>query len=324
MKIRDSLLKKIFIFIFGASLLGIAIINLFIYPSFTKMLIANTEAEALTIGQHLARIVFTGNLQAGNLLSQQTLSDIEQAAREFNLYKLKVFDARGETLFSTDPGDIGAINGKDYFHSVVARGKTFTKIVDRGADTLEEQKMPVDVVETYVPHMRSGTFIGALEVYLDMTEKNRILQNTLMTCNIVSIGLTVLFSAVIMATLVQLDKSINERNTTNEYLEKSNGRLYREVEIRKQIQMDKENLIERLQSSLEKVKQLRGFLPICASCKKIRDDNGYWNQIELYIRDHSEAEFSHGICPECANAHYSEFYKNTDSSLVTPPGAGPG
>lgn len=49
----------------------------------------------------------------------------------------------------------------------------------------------------------------------------------------------------------------------------------------------------------EKIKLLSGFLPICASCKKIRDDAGYWHQIESYIRDHSEAEFSHGICPDC-------------------------
>jgi nitrogen fixation/metabolism regulation signal transduction histidine kinase len=56
----------------------------------------------------------------------------------------------------------------------------------------------------------------------------------------------------------------------------------------------------------QKVKTLSGFLPICASCKNIRDDNGYWNQIEEYIRDHSEAEFSHGICPDCAKKLYPE------------------
>lgn len=60
------------------------------------------------------------------------------------------------------------------------------------------------------------------------------------------------------------------------------------------------------------VKTLRGLLPICASCKQIRDDRGYWHQIESYIRDHSEAEFSHGICPKCAERLYPEHnpYKN--------------
>jgi len=58
----------------------------------------------------------------------------------------------------------------------------------------------------------------------------------------------------------------------------------------------------------DQVKILSGFLPICASCKKIRDDQGYWNQIEAYIVDHSEAEFSHGICPDCSQELYPEIY----------------
>ena len=70
------------------------------------------------------------------------------------------------------------------------------------------------------------------------------------------------------------------------------------------------NTIETLEGALSKVKLLSGFLPICASCKNIRDDKGYWNQIESYIRDHSEAEFSHGICPECAKKLYPELNLN--------------
>lgn len=69
----------------------------------------------------------------------------------------------------------------------------------------------------------------------------------------------------------------------------------------------KSEAIARLNKALEEVKTLSGFLPICASCKKIRDDRGYWNQIETYISDHSEAEFSHGICPECCKKLYPEF-----------------
>ena len=63
-----------------------------------------------------------------------------------------------------------------------------------------------------------------------------------------------------------------------------------------------------LKEALSQVKILSGFLPICSSCKKIRDDKGYWNQIETYIGNHSEAEFTHGICPNCAEKHYPEFY----------------
>ncbi|OKY75519.1 MAG: hypothetical protein BM485_07220 [Desulfobulbaceae bacterium DB1] len=63
---------------------------------------------------------------------------------------------------------------------------------------------------------------------------------------------------------------------------------------------------EKLEEALERVKLLSGLLPICASCKKIRDDKGYWKQIESYIRDHSEARFSHGICPECLKRFYPD------------------
>ena len=76
----------------------------------------------------------------------------------------------------------------------------------------------------------------------------------------------------------------------------------------KQTDEEKSKVIKELQTALERVKTLSGMLPICASCKKIRDDQGYWNQIEAYIAKHSEAEFSHGICPECARKLYPEYF----------------
>ena len=75
-----------------------------------------------------------------------------------------------------------------------------------------------------------------------------------------------------------------------------------------QLFLEREKLIQELQDALAKIKALRGLIPICASCKKIRDDKGYWGQIEVYIRDHSEAEFTHGICPECLKKLYPGRY----------------
>jgi hypothetical protein len=65
-----------------------------------------------------------------------------------------------------------------------------------------------------------------------------------------------------------------------------------------------------LQNALSEIKQLSGLLPICASCKKIRNDRGYWEHIEGYIKEHSEAEFSHGICPDCAKKLYPDIYED--------------
>jgi len=64
-----------------------------------------------------------------------------------------------------------------------------------------------------------------------------------------------------------------------------------------------------LKEALDTINTLHGIIPICSNCKKIRDDKGSWSQIEAYIGKHSEAQFSHGICPECARKLYPEFYK---------------
>jgi PAS domain S-box-containing protein len=84
---------------------------------------------------------------------------------------------------------------------------------------------------------------------------------------------------------------------------------FQDISDRKLAEDAKAELIEELQAALEEVNLLSGFLPICASCKKIRDDKGYWNQIESYIRTHSGVEFSHGICPDCAKQLYPDYYK---------------
>jgi len=78
---------------------------------------------------------------------------------------------------------------------------------------------------------------------------------------------------------------------------------------RREMEEEKEQLLKDLQNALARVKQLSGMLPICSFCKKIRDDKGYWTQLEEYISEHSEAEFTHGLCAECADTHYREFLK---------------
>ena len=73
---------------------------------------------------------------------------------------------------------------------------------------------------------------------------------------------------------------------------------------------ERDRVIVQLKETLARVKKLSGLLPICAGCKKIRDDKGYWNQIELYLKEHSDAIMSHGICPECAKKYYPDLNLN--------------
>ena len=82
--------------------------------------------------------------------------------------------------------------------------------------------------------------------------------------------------------------------------------VIRDITERTRIEAEKERLIHDLQQALSEVKTLSGLLPICSSCKKIRDDSGYWQQIEGYIHEHSDAQFTHGLCPECARRLYPD------------------
>ncbi len=96
-----------------------------------------------------------------------------------------------------------------------------------------------------------------------------------------------------------------EEQTTD--LTRINEELKTQIAEREMAQQERENLILDLQEALFEVKTLSGLLPLCASCKKVRDDNGYWRQLEAYIQDHSEAEVSHGICPDCAKELYPDY-----------------
>ncbi|NTV12569.1 MAG: hypothetical protein HGA96_01330 [Desulfobulbaceae bacterium] len=138
-----------------------------------------------------------------------------------------------------------------------------------------------------------GWIIGT-GIYLDEVEEEiALIVRKLVYISLGILGLILLLSAHI------LRSSIREKAR----------RLTAEKELRK-YQDHLEELVEKrtaeLQEATAKVKVLSGFLPICAACKKIRDDKGYWNQIESYIRDHSEAEFTHGICPDCVEKLYPE------------------
>ncbi|MBT3232782.1 MAG: ABC transporter substrate-binding protein [Calditrichaeota bacterium] len=86
--------------------------------------------------------------------------------------------------------------------------------------------------------------------------------------------------------------------------------LITDITEQKKVEKEREQLILDLQNASSEIKMLRGILPICSYCKKIRDDTGYWNQIEQYISDHSDADFTHGICPNCIKEHFPGYAPN--------------
>lgn len=116
--------------------------------------------------------------------------------------------------------------------------------------------------------------------------------------NLLSSTMNMFISLCIIVCLTYMNSTI-----TKTALHQTQNELNKNIELNALLQANMEKRTEEL-------KVLKGLLPICAACKKIRDDNGYWNQIESYIQKHSQAEFSHGICPECAKRLYPDFVKN--------------
>ncbi len=89
-------------------------------------------------------------------------------------------------------------------------------------------------------------------------------------------------------------------------------RRVEQLELPKAAEADRERYIVELKNATTKITALQGLLPICSSCKKIRHDNGYWQQIEDYVGQHSGADFTHGICPECALELYPDLVNKND------------
>lgn len=85
--------------------------------------------------------------------------------------------------------------------------------------------------------------------------------------------------------------------------------IHMDITDRKKIEKERDELVESLQKALKEIKTLQGILPLCSFCKKIRNDKGYWEQVEVYIRRHSEADISHSICPDCMKKHYPKQYE---------------
>lgn len=442
--IKDKLLKKVFWFVLGATLSGLLVGIFVIYPSFTRLVVKNAEDEAVMTARHISHMAFPGDAGVAGLSPERLAREVELLARDFQFMKLKIFDAAGKVVYSTDAEDIGEINKKDYFRNVVAQGTVFTKMVKKDAMSMENQKVSVDVVETYVPIMREGGFAGALEMYYDVSDKNRMLQGVVTTSNALTISLTALFLLIIIIVLLRLDRTITEReehldelerlNTSlaganseieehrgklqeafdqmsqliqevstthnidlryeNIHLEKcyekmnctwedcacyggeavrcwqvagtfcgnevqgayaqkygncklcevfrdaaadpvnmigehfnnmmhileikhmelecANDALEDEIKVRKAAEEELKKMIASLEVALSEIKTLRGIVPICSHCKKIRDDKGFWNKVDIYVQEHTEARFSHGVCPDCQRKYYADLFDDDD------------
>ncbi|MBF0370781.1 MAG: diguanylate cyclase [Magnetococcales bacterium] len=154
----------------------------FTYPTFNRLLTANTEEAAIRIGTHLATMVGEADVaNEGPLqVSDELKTEAAKVARDFKVMKYRVFAHTGELVYSSVASEIGRMNEKEYFHQIVAQGGVFTKTVAKEGSTMEGETFKMDVVETYVPILREGRFVGAFEIYFDITAPKGALDEAIM------------------------------------------------------------------------------------------------------------------------------------------------
>ncbi len=223
---KIKLLRNILI----ASLSIVTVLSLynifFIYPSFTELLIQSTKDDAVRATRHLASVLIT---EQGELTKESfnrgSLVEIEKLKEDFELMKLRVYSRSGQTLFSTDPKEVGTINNERYFHEIVAKGKVYTEVVPKDTESLEGQKVTADVVETYVPLMSADQFLGAFEIYYDITHRKNQLDGLLSHSTAVLFTLTVVLLFAFIVIFFKENKTTAERKRTEVALRESEEKL---------------------------------------------------------------------------------------------------
>jgi len=179
--LRNRFLRSILIL---SIVLAIALVSykiFFINPSFTKLLVDTTEADAVRITRHLASSMLISHETEirKDSLDPRLSKEIDQIKEDFELMNLKVFSPSGKTVFSANPNETGEINQSPYFRDIVSKGKVHAKMVPKDKESLEGQRVTSDVLELYVPLMNDGRFLGAFEIYYDVTDRRKQLEKVI-------------------------------------------------------------------------------------------------------------------------------------------------
>jgi PAS domain S-box-containing protein len=223
---RIKLVRNVLIvFLSVASALSIYNVY-FIYPSLTQLIIDNTKKDAVRVAKYLAKtFIPEKSEQKLPSFSPDKLYEIEKIITTFELNKLQVFSNKGEIIFSSDTDDIGGINKEKYFHNIVAKGNVYATVVKKNSESLEGRTLTTDVVETYVPQMNGDIFLGAFEIYYDITDRKEKFDKLLsLSSRVLFIVIFGLLSAIILVWLKE-NKTIKERRQVEKALLESETKL---------------------------------------------------------------------------------------------------
>jgi diguanylate cyclase (GGDEF)-like protein/PAS domain S-box-containing protein len=226
MALHLPFLRNIFLLpLFSAILLPLYSL-LISHPQYEQLLVRITADEAARVARHLSQVLH----EDGADISQGQLPEgfaahIQHIQSDFKLEKVKVFSRDGIVVYSTDTKDIGSRNEHPYFRDVVAQGQEFTKVVHKESRTAENQIAAKDVVETYQPIMIQGRFLGAFELYYDITDQlvqmDRLLHSTLVQ----KIGMVLLFACAMLLVLLRAARALDERDLAQQALQASEARF---------------------------------------------------------------------------------------------------
>ncbi len=242
--------------------------TLYLYPAFTKHLLADAEDSAKQLASHLANYIKEPENDLGfEHITNDVMEEVNEMLVDFGCEKVKIFAPSGEIIYSTDPEDIGTINTKDYFLSVVNEGTDYTTVVKKNNLTAEGRMVTVDVIETYVPLMFGERIVGASEVYFEITEHRKNIETLVRQSSVIVIFITTILLMAVFSTLYRLNKSMLAREQAEKELSCHRDQLeelinertieLREANIQLQADIKKRQLAEKaLRESEEKYRGL--------------------------------------------------------------------
>jgi PAS domain S-box-containing protein len=174
----------------------------FVVPPFEKILISNLESESLRTARHLSMMMnLKDRIIKKEILGPDDLEEVNRHMKEFNLMKLKIFSETGEVIFSTDASDVGKINDKVYFRETVMKGGTYAHFVERESKSLDNEQQSRHVVETYVPIMENGLFIGSMEIYYDINSHYNVMKEMIYKTTVMPLGFMVILLVIALISM---------------------------------------------------------------------------------------------------------------------------
>ncbi|MBI9080308.1 MAG: HAMP domain-containing histidine kinase [Pseudodesulfovibrio sp.] len=205
----------------GALLVAVAVaialplINyLFIYPAFTDVISSAIQEDA----QRISKYILPASLKHSELtterLNSDFFADIYKLEHDFELMKIKVFSAKGEVIYSTEPTDIGHLNTKKFFRKFIVRGLPYTKLINKNTKTLDGETVTIDMVETYIPFMSGDRFLGAFELYYDITKRKERMEHLVhySTAGMILLSACLMTAVVVLLRMESARKDAQEKN----------------------------------------------------------------------------------------------------------------